>query len=126
MPGIFEYQFLPGRSSEREKKIAELIHRYKAAYKAAKPPAPITYPVTRVIPVDRKISAGNTIHTYDQVQTYIDRYDTICVGTCFCRQAAFLKDESTHDMPMEVCFWFGKAGEFAVERPGGRRLTRQA
>ncbi|MEW6671306.1 MAG: 4Fe-4S dicluster domain-containing protein [Thermodesulfobacteriota bacterium] len=125
MPGIFEYQFLPGRSSEREKKIAALIHIYKKAFTAAKPPAAITFPVTRVIPVDRKISAGNTIHTYDQVQTYIDRYDTICVGTCFCRQAARLRGESVHDMPMEVCFWFGKTGEFALERLGGRRLTRQ-
>lgn len=124
MPGIFEYQFLPGRSSEREKKIAGLIHLYKKAFTTAKPPAEITFPVTRVIPVDRKISAGNTIHTYDQVQTYIDRYDTICVGTCFCRQAALLRGESVHDMPMEVCFWFGKAGEFALERLGGRRLTR--
>ncbi|MDF1592010.1 MAG: 4Fe-4S binding protein [Desulfobacterales bacterium] len=74
---------------------------------------------------EAQINAGNTIHTYDQVQTYIDKYDTICVGTCFCRQAARLRGESVHDMPMEVCFWFGKAGEFALERLGGRRLTRQ-
>jgi Pyruvate/2-oxoacid:ferredoxin oxidoreductase delta subunit len=74
--------------------------------------------------VDRKIRAGNTIHTYDQVQSYIDKYDTICVGTCFCRHAARLRGEDVHAMPMEVCFWFGQSGEFAIERLGGRRLTK--
>jgi len=28
MPGIFEYQFLPGRVTGRDKRIAELIHAW--------------------------------------------------------------------------------------------------
>ena len=32
MPGIFEYQFMPGRTAERDKKIARVIHAYKDAY----------------------------------------------------------------------------------------------
>jgi Pyruvate/2-oxoacid:ferredoxin oxidoreductase delta subunit len=124
MPGIFEYQFLPGRVTERDRKIARLIQAYKQAYLAAKGEPKTGFPVTRVIPVDRTIAVGNLIHTYAQVQTYIDKYDTIGVGTCFCRHAARLRGEDTHGLPMEVCFWFGKSGEFAVERLGGRKVSK--
>jgi hypothetical protein len=67
-----------------------LIHTYKKAYSEAKGVEKISYPLTRVIPVARTIRAGNTIHTYDQVMTYIDKYDSIGVGACYCRQAAKL------------------------------------
>ena len=125
MPGIFEYQFLPGRVTERDKKIAELIHAYKQAYLSDKGAPKTTFPLTRVITVDRKIKAQNTIHTYDQVATYIDKYETVGVGTCFCRHAALLRGEDVHGMPMEVCFWFGRSAEFAVERLGSRKVKRE-
>jgi electron transport complex protein RnfB len=126
MPGIFEYQFMPGRTTDRDKKIARLIHAYKQGHTAAKGRTKITFPVARVITVDRTIPAGNTIHTYDQVSTYIDKYETIGVGTCYCRHAAKLRDEDIHGMPTDVCMWFGNMAEYAIERLGGRRLTKQA
>jgi Pyruvate/2-oxoacid:ferredoxin oxidoreductase delta subunit len=124
MPGIFEYQFMSGRSGEREARIAGLIHAYKKAFSAARGEARVSYPLTRVIPVDRTIAAGNTIHTYDQMASYIEKYETIGVGTCYCRHAAKLRGEDTHGMPMEVCMWFGKGAEYAIERLGGRRLDK--
>jgi Pyruvate/2-oxoacid:ferredoxin oxidoreductase delta subunit len=125
MPGIFEYQFMPGGRSRRDRDLARLIHRYKQAWEEHAGPQRITFPLTRVIPVDRTIAAGNTVHTYDQVATYIDKYDTIGVGTCYCRHAALLRDEDVHDLPMEVCLWFGKAAEHAIERLNGRRLSKE-
>jgi Pyruvate/2-oxoacid:ferredoxin oxidoreductase delta subunit len=124
MPGIFEYQFMSGRSSQRDRQLARRIAAYKKAFLARRGESRISYPVTRVIPVDRTIEAGNTIHTYDQVVTYIEKYDTIGVGTCYCRHAARLRGEDTHDVPMEVCMWFGKGAEYAIERLGGRRLAK--
>ena len=124
MPGIFEYQFMPGRITERDKKIARLIHAYKKAFEAAKGETQMTFPTTRVITVDKTIDAGNTIHTYDQVMTYIDKYDSISVSTCFCRHAAKLRDEDTHGMPMNVCMMFGHEAEYINERLGGRKVTR--
>jgi hypothetical protein len=124
MPGIFEYQFMSGRSGERETRIARLIYAYKKAFNAAQGETRIAYPLTRVIPVDRTIAAGNTIHTYDQMTSYIEKYDTIGMGTCYCRHAAKLRGEDTHGAPMEVCMWFGKGAEYAIERLGGRRLAK--
>ena len=125
MPGIFEYQFMSGKTTERDKMIARLIHAYKKAFNAAKGERKMTFPTTRVITVDRTIDAGNTVHTYDQVATYIDKNDTIGVGTCYCRHAARLMDEDTHDMPMEVCMWFGNMAAYAIERLGARQMTKQ-
>jgi len=124
MPGIFEYQFMPGRITDRDKKIARLIHAYKEACESAKGPTKMTFPTTRVITVDKTIEAGNTIHTYDQVSTYIDKYDAISVATCFCRHAARLRDEETHGVPMNVCMMFGHEADYIAERLGGRKVTK--
>jgi Pyruvate/2-oxoacid:ferredoxin oxidoreductase delta subunit len=77
-----------------------------------------------VITVDRTVAAGNQVHTYDQVQSFIDRNDQIAVTTCFCRHAALLRGEDIHDMPNDVCMQFGMAAQFAVERLNGRQLTK--
>jgi electron transport complex protein RnfB len=124
MPGIFEYQFMPGWDTPRHRELARLIQAYKAAFRAAAGTSEVRFPVTRVITVDRSIEAGNAIHTYDQVASYIDKYAIIGVGTCYCRHAARLRGEDIHGMPLEVCLWFGAAAEYAVERLGGRRLSR--
>ncbi len=125
MPGIFEYTFISGRETERDRKLAHLIHAYKTAYEAARGVEKITVPLTRVIPVARTIKAGNVVHTYDQVVTYIEKYDSVAVGTCYCRHAAKLRGESLHGMPLSVCMWFGGIADNLVERLGGRRVGKQ-
>ena len=120
---ILEYQFISGKVTDRDRRIAGLIKAYKNAFNAAKGDVKMSFPVTRVIPVDRTIEAGNTVHTYDQVSTYIEKNETIGVGACYCRQAAKLVGEDTHDMPMEVCMWFGSMAEYAIERLGARKMT---
>jgi Pyruvate/2-oxoacid:ferredoxin oxidoreductase delta subunit len=116
---------MDGQATERHKQIAGLIHAYEQAYEAVKGKTKMTFPVSRVIPVDRTISAGNTVHTYDQVATYIDKYETIAVGTCYCRHAAQLRDEEVHGMPSDVCMWFGNMAEYAIDRLGVRRMSKQ-
>jgi len=125
MPGILEFQFMPGRTTERDKKIARLIHAYEKAYDAKIDTTAMTFPTTRVITVDSTVEAGNQVHTYDQVQTFIDKADPIAVTTCFCRHAAALRDEDTHGMPDDVCMQFGMGAQFAVQRLGGRKVTKE-
>ena len=125
MPGIFEFIFIGGGESERERTVSRLIHAYKKAYSQAKGLEKISYPLTRVIPVSRTIRAGNTIHTYDQVMTHIDKYDVIGVGACYCRHAAKLRGEELHGIPVGVCMWFGEIAENITERLGGRQVTKE-
>ena len=123
-PSILEFQFMPGKVREREKKVARLMHNYLTAYKAANGPIKLAYPRNRVISVGRTVTSGNTIHTYDMVSTYIDKNDSIAVAACACRHMARLLDEDTHGMPLDVCMWFGQMADFALERLGARRLSK--
>jgi hypothetical protein len=85
MPGIFEFIFIGGKESEWEKIVARLIQTSERAYSKAKGVEKVFYPLTRVIPVDRTIRAGNTIHRSSQVVTCINQYDSIGVGASDCR-----------------------------------------
>lgn len=125
MPGILEFQFMPGRTTERDKKLAALIHAYKEAYDRGSPPKAKEFPTSRVITVDRTIAPDNRVRTYDQVQTFIDANAFISVSTCYCRHAAELRGEDTHGMPKDVCMQFGLAAQYAVERLGAKRVTKQ-
>ncbi len=123
-PGILEFQFMPGKITEKDKKLAKLIHAYKEAFEAKKGPLEITFPAVRVISVDRTIEANNKIHTYDQVQTYIDKYDPIALSSCYCRHEAALLDKDVHGVPTETCMTFGMAAQFTIDRLGARNLTK--
>ena len=124
MPGILEFQFMSGKTSERAKQIAHVIHAYEEAFDANVGAKTVNYPPNRVITVDKAIEADNQVHTYDQVQTFIDKYDTIAVSTCFCRHAAELRDEDTHGMPNDVCMQFGMGAQYAVDRLGARMVSK--
>ena len=125
MPGILEFQFMPGKTTERDKKIARLIAAYEKAYDQKTDRTAMTFPTSRVITVDALVQVGNQVHTYDQVQTFIDQNDPIAVTTCYCRHAALLQGEDIHGMPNDVCMQFGQMAEFAIDRLGARRLNKQ-
>jgi Pyruvate/2-oxoacid:ferredoxin oxidoreductase delta subunit len=125
VPGIFEFQFMRGTTTDRDRKLARLIHAYKAAVDAQTKSAVLAFPAMRVISVDRLVQSGNQIHTYDQVNNYIDQYDPISVSTCFCRHEAELIDPADScGRPNETCFQFGFAAQFVAERKMGRIVTK--
>ena len=126
VPGIFEFQFMRGTNTAKDKKLARLIHDYKAAVNAAKGSPKVAFPTTRVIPVDRKIQVDNTIHTYDQVASYIEKYEPLAVSTCYCRHEAALIDENdVCGKPNEVCMQFGFAAQFVIDRGMGRKISKE-
>lgn len=125
VPGIFEYQFMRGTHSERDRKLAALIHRYKTAVEALRKPLQERFPVMRVIPVHHVIRAENRIHTYDQVKHYIETCTSLSVSTCYCRHQAKLVDEADHcGRPDEVCIQFGAGADFVIQRGLGRSISQ--
>jgi 2-oxoacid:acceptor oxidoreductase delta subunit (pyruvate/2-ketoisovalerate family) len=126
VPGIFEFQFLRGTETDKDKKLAILIGNYKAAVNAARGPNKEDFPSMRVITVDRTIKAENQIHTYDQVATYIENYEPLSVSTCYCRHQAKLIDEKDHcGKPDDVCMQFGRGAQFVIDRKMGRKITKE-
>jgi len=124
IPGIFECVFKTGTSTERDKELARAIFDYKEAWEADAQFV-LPYPMQRVIAVDETIETGHTIHTYDQVKTYIEANEDIAASTCYCRHAAMLLGKDTHDMPMQVCLALGKNAQYTVESLGARKLTKE-
>jgi len=124
MPGILEFQFMPGKTTDRDKQIASLIHKYKKAYDSSADKVTYKYSPYRVITVNQTVQAGNQVHTYDQVQSFIEKNDDIAVSTCYCRHAASLRGEDTHGKPNDVCMQFGMGAQFAVQRLGARKLNK--
>jgi len=124
MVGIFEFVFMAGTATERDKRIAALINDYEIAYKENSDEVAPGFSPYRVITVDRTIQVGNRVHTYDQVNAMIEKQAEIAVSTCYCRHAAFLRGEDTHGMPTDVCMQFGSGAQFAVQRLGARKVTK--
>jgi Pyruvate/2-oxoacid:ferredoxin oxidoreductase delta subunit len=125
VPGIFEFQFMRGTSTDRDIRLAHLIRRYEHAVDAMRPPR-ITFPENRVITVEKTIDTGSTVHTYDQVSSYIDQYDDMSVTACFCRHQGKLVDEKLDcGKPVDVCMQFGAGAQFVIERGIGRRISKQ-
>jgi Pyruvate/2-oxoacid:ferredoxin oxidoreductase delta subunit len=126
MVGILEYQFMSGKTTDRDKKLAQLIYSYEKAFdQKMNNQTVMSFPTTRVITVDALVQVDNQVHTYDQIQTYIDQSDQIAVTTCYCRHAAFLRGEDIHGMPNDVCMQFGHGAQFAVDRLGARKVSKQ-
>jgi len=126
VPGIFEYQFMRGARTEWDHKLAKLIQAYKQAVDRVRGPQMITFPANRVIPVGKTIRAGSRVHTYDQVFSYIERYDPISVSTCFCRHQGKLLDEKADcKKPDDVCMQFGLGAQYVIERAFGRKVTKE-
>jgi hypothetical protein len=124
LPGILEFVFMGGSATERDKRIAALIHDYEIAYVANSDDVAPGFSPYRVITVDRTVQVGNRVHTYDQVHAMFKKQTEIAVSTCYCRHAAFLRDEDTHGMPTDVCMQFGIGAQFAVQRLGARKVTK--
>ena len=125
VPGIFEFQFMRGTSTDKDKRLARLIHKYKETYDAIVGPPKINFPGERVITVDQKVKAGNKVHTYDQMASYIEKYEPLSVSTCFCRHEAELIDPNdVCGKPNDVCMQFGQGAQFIIDRGLGRRVTK--
>jgi Pyruvate/2-oxoacid:ferredoxin oxidoreductase delta subunit len=126
VPGIFEFQFMRGTSTERDRRLARLIHAYKEALDAKRGPHRTSFPTARVITVEKSIYPGSAVHTYDQVSSYIANADHIAVTTCFCRHEGRLLDEAKDcGRPLDVCMQFGPGAQYVIERGMGREVTKE-
>ena len=126
VPGIFEYQFMRGTKTEKDRRLARLISNYRKAVDAINGIPRISFPTTRVITVDQKIEAGSKVHTYDQMSAYVENADPISVCTCFCRHEAELIDPNDScGNRNDVCMQFGMGARFAIDKGMGREISKK-
>ncbi|PQP35887.1 hypothetical protein C6A37_00115 [Desulfobacteraceae bacterium SEEP-SAG9] len=128
MPGIFEFQFMRGTDTMRDRRLARLFKIYleiasPAVTEMIAAVKGIT-PFTRIIPVEKTIQAGQQVYTFDQLSRYIESADDIAVGHCYCRHQAYLLDEETCDAPRECCMNFGPGALYTSERGITRLISK--
>jgi len=129
LPGFFEYQFMKGGTSPRDRKLARLFQDYfDRAWTVTQGVDPgvlkALTPFSRVIPVEREVAADNVVHTHEKVSEYIRSADLISVSTCYCRHHGELLGHPC-DKPKENCMAFGPNARFTAERGYGRLVTRE-
>jgi NAD-dependent dihydropyrimidine dehydrogenase PreA subunit len=129
LPGIFEFQFMRGTDTERDRRLARLFKNY---LDLASPMVTQTIaavrdvtPFTRIIPVEKTIQTAQKVYTFDQLSRYIDSADAIAVGHCYCRHQAYLLGEAMCDAPKESCMNFGPGAQYTSERGITRLITRE-
>jgi len=134
-PGIFEYQFLRGTKTEKDKQIARLFEdlfqemsdgaqkNYESVLKMFKD-APAT---DRTIPVEEEVEVGTeTTIPYENIKNYVEEYDDITLVNCYCRhEKELINDPCKINAPKRNCFLFGKSAIFGLEQEFGERVTKE-
>jgi len=125
VPGMFEFQFMKGGTSERERKLILLIHEYLRALTQASTAAKATGTAEkkRVVHLDELISQVAVIHSYAECMDLIDKTDDIAVGNCMCRHRGEVVGRPC-DKPKEVCIMLGEEAKAATARGIMRKVTR--
>jgi len=129
MPGIFEFQFMRGGETDRDRRLAKLFRAFLEAVENQQQgglliPQDLT-PAVRVIPVEETIEAGQSVLTFEQISRYIDSADAIAVGHCYCHHEAYLLGEATCDAPEYRCMNFGPGAIYTSERGIARMITKE-
>ena len=129
MPGIFEFQFMRGTDTERDRRLARLFKRYldlagPLITKTITAVKDVT-PFTRIIPVEKTIQATQKVYTFNQLSRYIDSADAIAVGHCYCRHQAYLLGEKMCDSLKESCMNFGPGALYTSERGITRLISKE-
>ena len=79
-------------------------------------------PIGRILPIQENLSSEAEVLPQDLVYDYIDRAESISVGSCACRKIV-----GACESPKEVCMAFGTQAKYLVERKMARFVdTREA
>jgi len=133
-PGIFEYTFLRGTTTERDKKLAVL---FEGLFQEVSDGTQKNYdyisdifkglpPTDRTLPVEKEVEVGTeSVIPYEDVKNYIKNYEDIAVAHCYCRHSKDLIDDPCKlNAPKNNCFLLDKSAKFAIEQNFGRKVSK--
>jgi NAD-dependent dihydropyrimidine dehydrogenase PreA subunit/DNA-binding HxlR family transcriptional regulator len=134
-PGLFEYQFLRGTTTDHDKKKAHLFEKIFEELREGtqknydtiidqfkKLPA-----LDRVIPVEEQIDVGaEGIMPYEEIRRIISDYDNIAISNCYCRtEKELVNDPCKLNAPKYNCFFFDKSALFVVKHNFGKKISKK-
>ncbi|MEJ5361977.1 MAG: 4Fe-4S binding protein [Spirochaetota bacterium] len=110
IPGLFEFPFMKGMTTETHKKLAQLwetYHHEALGNSFSGNPTPLM----RVLPIDTALEPGIVIHPFEEARKLIEKAQYIALTNCACRVSVHKCDK-----PLDVCMIFDGAAEFLVDR----------
>jgi Pyruvate/2-oxoacid:ferredoxin oxidoreductase delta subunit len=119
VPGLFEYPLMRGKGTPLHERLGKLWTKYRKEGLSESFAGQPT-PAARVVPVGRAVDATLRVHPYEEVSNLIEKADYIALGRCACRVSV-----GACHAPTEVCFFFGGAARFLVERRYAREISRE-
>ena len=119
IPGLFEYPLMRGKGTPLHERLGKLWTKYRREGLSESFAGNPT-PMARVVPVGRALDAALHIHPYEEVSKLIENAEYIALGRCACRVSV-----GACHAPTEVCFFFGGAARFLVERRYAREISRE-
>ncbi|MFX1502599.1 MAG: DUF362 domain-containing protein [Promethearchaeota archaeon] len=134
-PGVFEYTFLRGGISEREKKLAVLFEKLfdeisKGTQKNYDNIINVFNdlpPTDRTLPVEKEVEVGTeSVMPFEEIKKYVENYDDIALVHCYCRHAKdLINDPCKLGASKNNCFLFDKTAKFGIEQGFGRPVSKE-
>jgi Na+-translocating ferredoxin:NAD+ oxidoreductase RNF subunit RnfB len=84
-------------------------------------------PRSRYIPVEKSVSVGLRVSSYDELRHLIEQAgDRLCVQECICRKVNDLQGKPCQATERrEVCLSFGDLADLYIKEEWGRRITQE-
>ncbi len=134
-PGLFEYQFLRGGNTEKNRKKA---HLFEEIFEELKEGTQKNYDtiieqfrtlpaLDRIVPVEEQIEPGTeSVMPYEEIKIILNNYDNIAVSNCYCRTEKELVDDPCKlNAPKQNCFFFDKSAQFVIEQNFGQKISKE-
>ena len=86
---------------------------------------PEGYGLMRVIPLGRSLPKGEEVDYRDDLEYYLNKYDTFSVGPCSCRTSRTAMGEGCGHMAKDRCVKLGKAAKYFIRTGKDREITRE-
>lgn len=119
-PGLFEFPFMKhARLDLPFERLGELWADYYAHGWGAEMKGRRTH-MARVLPIQETVDAQQTVLTFEEVSSYINRARNISLQDCACRVS-----HGACDAPLDVCLAFDYGAKYLVERGMGRAIDRE-
>jgi len=121
--GLYQTPFWPGKDNPLTRKLAKLWLDYYYAGHGHEIIGKGT-PVMRVVPVEETIVDNREVAPYEIASDIIKSQTYLAVAHCPCRVKTRLVGKGC-SYPEEVCFHFGRFGQFMVEEGFGREVSTE-
>ena len=134
-PGIFEYTFMRGESTEKEKKLVllfekmfnDMVEVVQKNYDVVAKMTSNSPPVTRIVPVEGLVEVGHEeVIPREELSKILDEYDIFAKTHCYCRhEKDLLNDPCKVTKEKYNCLLLDKSAKYCIDHNFGEAITRE-